>query len=234
MRRRNGAGALLVALLTACGATPLPDPPDLAAPDTGRMSASPNTGIVVATVSIHGDAGAAEPGSVLHIVRLDTTTVPSLAAVREDGSFDAEIEAQPGESLRLSLRSGESRSAPVDVVVPAAPGPLESRPGDPCVVLDPPLALHLGAVLPGEEISPPIVVANECGEPITVATRMRAASSALAIDAPLDAAIPVGGSTSIDVTFAPSAEGAFEEVAFVEVDPIGVSYPITLSGTSRR
>jgi hypothetical protein len=230
------AGVLLIVLYGACGATPVPDPPDLDPPELEDTTAESVVMLVGGTATtIEGAPGSAPPGATVHVVRLSGTETPALALAREDGGYSMTITAEMGEELRLSFRSGESRSAPVDGVVPTTgPGPLTPVRREPCVTVDPPLELGLDDAEIGGESIGTIVVTNGCDGPITIATRLRAPSIALTAGAPIEATIAAGGSTSFDVTLAPSAAGMFEEIVFADVTgAIAESYPITVFGVAR-
>lgn len=214
-------------VLVACGATPIPDPPDLDPPDRERMTASPMMGLVATTVTIDGDAGSAVPGTILQIVRLDTELAPALTLVAEDGSFHAELDAEVGEELRLSFRDGASRSPPTDLVVPAVMGRFDPARRVSCVAL--PSELDLGDVIAGDSVTLPIVLESTCPDETAIAVRMRVRSSALSISG--DTVLPAGGTAMIEATFAPASAGTYEEIAFAELG--GARHPITLFGSAQ-
>src|SRR5688500_13846137 len=158
--RSHWLGVVFAALLGACVATPLPDPPDLSPPNVGEMTATPMNNLVgPASVRIVGNAGAATPGTTLHVVRLGTEIAPLLAIVAEDGSFDTTFEGGVGEELRMSFRDGDARSEPVDVIVPEMDGVLVPARREPCVTIDPPLSLDLGEAI-AEELVGLITIQN--------------------------------------------------------------------------
>src|SRR5688500_18404312 len=103
MRAGTWIAVWYAAVLTACVATPLPDPPDLAPPDREGIAAMVVQNLVMDSVTtLEGEPGSGRPGAVLHVVRLATDEPPHLAIVQEDGSFSLVFPAATGVPLRLS------------------------------------------------------------------------------------------------------------------------------------
>jgi hypothetical protein len=224
-------GLVFVGLFAACGATPLPDPPDLDPPDRDAIEGEETTNVApppMPTATIYGDSGTTVPGTVIHAVVLDGDLPPRLAVADESGGFAFQVDGAAGNEVRLTYRRGDARSEPLDGIVPSmSRGPLEPATRDACVVL--PATLDLGEVTAGESVTLPILVENDCAAEIPIAVRMRARSAVLSIAAP-ETSIAAGESSMLEATFAPVLAGAFEEVAFLDVG--AARYPITLFGTA--
>ena len=139
--------ALLFAILgVGCGVDPLPDPPvtepSLVGGFDGGVCAQCD-----GQAKLSGGPGSVVAADVLWAVNLDLETPPVTVPVDADGSFAFFLDAVEENEIRLQARSGDLRSAPLDVVMPFEGGVQPaSRPLADCFVVQPELELADAAV----------------------------------------------------------------------------------------
>ncbi len=229
------AALALAALVTAgCALRPQPEPPADARLDTGKLFADPSeqAGLQEAPGLIHGTAGAVDPpGAVVRVYNLDRADDPVDAVVREDGSFDVELEIVQGEEVRLQVHHGSVRSTPVDLVIgdrgqtPA----LSVRPLSACLLLTPALEAELGDPDPAAALETTVSVTNRCDHAVSFEEpRLRRPAAGLDLPGLADwpATLGPGAQTTLRVRY--QGEGV-EEILFVEASaPVRDRRPVTL------
>lgn len=225
----------LVALGASCGFTPVPEPPALDPPDLEQVT------LVVDSIlpptpetpfDIAGDVGAAEPGTTIWIVNLDLPYPPWESVVGEDGSFLVSVLGEEGQELRIQLRQDDLRSDPLDVIIEnivnGARVSLADREG--CITAA--AELDLGDAPVSETTTGSIVVANHCADDLVIErVESRRAMPDLAATPTLPLTIAPGTSSQIDIRFAPSEEGTFEEILFIFItSPVTERRSVTVFG----
>jgi hypothetical protein len=224
MPTRSMLPALVTVWSFGCAGTPQTDPipnqPELKS-DLVRRVPGGTRGM---TVELEGQPGsAAPPGAVVHVVDLYGTGAPVETTVGDDGSFDVNVEVDPGGVVRLDVRDGGGRSEPVDLVVgadslaPALPALDCWSTSGPVVTLTP----EGGAV----------TITNDCDPTITVSRgALRVANASFTIGA-VPAEVPSGSAADLAVGYAPSASDSDEEILIVEISaPVQDRRAVTLVG----
>jgi hypothetical protein len=174
-------GALAAAwLCAACGVSPKPEPPiTVEKPptldDTLVSSQPPDEGDAGSgRLFVVGSALAVDPpAGVVRAFNLDDTAPMVETDVSDDGSFELELSAEPGDEIRLEVIGLRASSGPSDltIVEPGAPlEPVEQPLGD-CLILSPGGLMWLGVEEKGE-----LQVVDSCGRGIELAEpRLRSA-----------------------------------------------------------
>ncbi len=200
--------ALAIALLTACGVTPVPEPPNLSPPDASLITFETGTSVPGFT----GEAGALEPGADLWVANLDSMEPPVVITPEADGSFDAtgSVMAFPGQELRLQARMGDLRSDPVDISVGG--GEIVRITAD-CLFLEPDLE---AALVPGSTTS--VRIDNACGAEARIeAIRLRAPEPLITVETAAPLVIGDGTSATLEISLDASASALTEEVVILDI-----------------
>lgn len=213
-----------VLVVSACIGTPQPDPPDLdleGVPTGGRG----------ATVDVIGAPGVIRAGGAFAWgVNLDTLEAPITAAIALDGTFRLFELGEEGETARIEIRTGDVRTAPVDVVLALARlQPIEPPLAD-CLEVAP--VLELGTVASaGARLDGTVFVRSTCSDALALDVRVRVAGPFEVLSSPTSLA---AGEAEIAVRFtAPPTGDAWEEILFVEVtSPVRDRRAVTLSARS--
>ncbi|NUP12680.1 MAG: hypothetical protein HOW73_42110 [Polyangiaceae bacterium] len=217
----------IAALLAGCGVNPLPVPPELG----GEISGStclPCDG----TIRVAGEPGSAKNADAVWLVNLDRQSEPLLVPVANDGSFEALMDALPGDEIRLQARRDELRSVPLDLVatVDAVLEPA-ARPLADCFVVEPELELDDATV--GATSFATLTLSHDCDTSLTIdSIALRAPAPAFEIAAPVAPfVLAPGETTTVTIQLTPEAAGLVEEVLLIEVSsPEPDRRPVTLFG----
>jgi len=178
---------------------------------------------------VHGEPGAvSDPDAQGWLVNLDRAEPAVLFDINDDGSFSAGVEASAGEELRLQLRRGDVRSAPLDFVLVSDSATTivpSTRALGSCLIVEP--ATQLGLRAPGPTTRS-LLVSNDCAEPVQlapIALRLPDAPyTVLSVDGVL---LEPGGQHAVEVEL--PGEASPDEILFVEADsPARDRRPITL------
>jgi hypothetical protein len=214
------------AALSACFGpqvgTPVPEPPTL---DVTKIKLP--EGIMPATlgpVGVLGQAGAASPRAVIRLTNLDSGAASVATTADDEGAFQATIVLESGNELRVQAVVAELRSEPVDFTY--ALGKLVPSERHPCIAVSPGFELAFA-----ESGSRPLVIANSCADPVTIADprqRLGLADFQLTTALPVDVA--AGASGSLDVAFQRADVAEREDVLFLTLTLPGQArrYPLTL------
>lgn len=214
-------------LCVACGVSPRPEPPVTLPPpptlDESRLSYRvPGDGeapeahvVIVGSADAVNTADCAEaPGCVVRAFNLDDTSPPVDAAVADDGSFELELGAEEGNTVRLEGIGPTAASGPEDLTL-GRDGSLESldAPLGDCLELNPRGLMWLERQAEGK-----LEVANSCERAIEL-VEPRARSSRDRLELGQDQSWPltleVNGLISIRIE-ATDGEPGDEYVFFVE------------------
>jgi hypothetical protein len=214
-------GPLLVGTAVGCSISPKPEPPD-ATFDPTRVNLAPEE-VRGGTITVRGPAGTASPpGAVVRIYNLDSDAAPVDALVAADGSFQAVVQGNPGDELRVQLLSDAERLPPVDVTesgvtVPPAGSPdtgvvLATSPYGDCLVTDPAFELAL-------QDRGTVVVQNGCatsldiGEPV-----LRRATAGVTIDAGVTWPVTLAAGQSLSISIVVGSGSSFtEEILIIPI-----------------
>lgn len=225
----------MLALVTACGFTPVPEPPALDPPDLEEITLFVDS-ILPPTpdlpFDILGDVGAAEPGATVWIVNFDLPYPPYVGVVGEDGSFRVGVLGNSGHELRIQLRQDDLRSEPLDValgsIVDGARLSLVEREG--CITIAP--ELDLGNAPVGETTTGQIIVENRCAAELLI-DRIEPRGTLPDLDAipPPPITIAPSSASPIDIRFTPSEAGDLEEIFFIYISsPVAERRAVTVFG----
>lgn len=191
--RPSELAPLFVLALAACESVPPPDPPDLA-----QLELTPIASRLGDHVLVLGLPGSTEPRIGVVGLDLDAPLPRASGTVARDGSFLLEVPGSEGHVLRVFTEDQGQRSEPVDVI--AAFGAAAAAPSAlPC--LRAPAHVQLGA---------PLVIENECEEPVVI--------DAIALRAP--AALEVRASTPLTIEPDQSATIAMERTSTQPIDEV--------------
>lgn len=225
MLPRHILWVLLAASAIGCGGTPQTDPL-MAKPvlDGELVQSVPTYARSTTTVKLRGQPGsAAPPGGVVRVVDLDGTGAPVETIVDADGSFEVTLQAQSGGVLRLDVRSGAQRSAPVDVRVEAD-------------IVSPALPTLTcwttsGPVVEVTDDGGTVRIINDCSEPIHVSrAALRVDDASFTLGA-APAEVPSGSGAEVAVGYVPSGTGSDEEILLLDIDaPVQDRRAVTLVG----
>jgi hypothetical protein len=174
-----------LASTAACIVSPQPEPPSV---DVTRVTAELLVDDAVRFVGASGAVSAG--GATLSIASLESAAARTLAAVADDGRFEAVLAGRPGQTFRLQPVDGDRRGAAVDVVVPDRGGPVipAAPPEGECLTVEPAAALDFGGVPIGDVAATTVILANACegvGSVLVEAVylvRRREAEDACALD----------------------------------------------------
>jgi hypothetical protein len=219
MRR---AACLLLAWLAGCGVNPLPEPPI----ETPRIGGVSGTGCDQCDGQLH-ISGTAENAEVVWIANLDQSSPPVLAPVAADGTFEALVDGQTSDELRIQARREDDRSDPIDYRIDGpAPHPFAD-----CLQLD--LELELDDTAVGETRSAVLRIEHTCPTPLTIgAIGLRAPHPSYTIGTPaLPLDLAPGELLDVSIDFSPASAGLNEEVLLIQVaSPEADRRAITLYG----
>jgi hypothetical protein len=165
--------------VSACVGTPTPEPPDtLPRPDETKIFGAMIEIDIVSTpatnisIPITGKANAVEPNSELWIVNLDSTDPPRTTRAAGNGAFGTEISGEPGDRIRLVVRTDSRHSLPLDATViktGASTYGVGQLPATalPCLSVEP--ANELTSVVgQGRELTRQFTLTSSCREPVDV------------------------------------------------------------------
>jgi hypothetical protein len=202
--------------LAGCVVSPQPSPPvDSPELDGGLVSVGVSPESLLESVTIMGAPGSVDPAEgVVMVTNLDRDDAPSIAPVRDDGSFEIVVNGTVSEVLRLQVKTPSARSEPVDLLLDASIAGVASAPVDfACLTTDPALWLALD----GEGDARSIVLTNGCGEALTIAApRLRRGLAGLTFSPTAPFSLGAGESTTVTVRAATATEED-EDVMFFEI-----------------
>lgn len=205
---------LLLALGCTVGPQPVPpsfDPQVLVVADTPAEAVQD----AVTMRALVGAPGTVDPAEgVIVATPLDGAGPILVEPVRPDGSFELNVTAN---ELRLQARNGELRSEPIDVAIAGS----ELRvlaPRHECLSVTPALESDFGAVRVGEAGELTLEVRNDCDFEVGLGTRFRE-GGLFEITSSISETLPPGASLSLQLRAIPTAEGAFEDTLFVDINP---------------
>jgi len=206
-----------------CAVSPQPSPPNLQPQGIELGDGAPE--LSDSALVLVGQPGTVDPPEgVVVATALDGTDPPRVEPVRADGSFS--ITSRLDGELRLQVRSGSARSAPLDLVlggsgVTPAPRPLES-----CIRATAAgvaaLAHDFGDLRVGAATELLVTLTNRCDSELALSARLRTDSPAFRLMATLPETLPMGASITIPVRAEPAAPGVYEDTLLVDV-----SAPVT-------
>lgn len=219
----------LALVLGGCIATPQPDPPSLS-PDGLSAPASDRAG----DRSVVGEAGSvrAGPGASVAVAVLDGALPIAVGPVEDDGSFVIPgVRAGEGHELRLWVRDGDARSAPLDLIVNG----IDLVPAEralTCLTSMPEHTLELEAA-PGETATGSITLTSACAEEVSIeVVALRAPNAAFTVEPAPPSASP---SAELVVRFTATAGADVEEVLLITVAGAERDRrPITIRGVARE
>lgn len=201
--------------LGACLVSPQPTPPeeptllaDLVTPGGPQDQSS--------FVRFLGEPGAVHPpvGEV-RVTNLETTDLPGVGVVAEDGSFDLLVPGAQGDEFRVEVVApGGQRSQPLDVVKGASdtsfePGP---RPLADCLRVEPAFSL----AFEGAGETRDLLVRNDCPDELSfLAPRLRRAAASFAFE-PTTPFVLAPGAVETIAVFAGVQGAERDDVFFVE------------------
>ncbi|MEM9067932.1 MAG: hypothetical protein AAGE52_05475 [Myxococcota bacterium] len=218
----------LFLFLLGCTVSPQPTPPNL---DPQGISVPPNGPEVDSALIFQGGRGAVDPpeGAIV-IVNLDLPDPPAAEPVRPDGSFDVPVTGFGNEEFRLQVRSGATRSEPIDVVtadVDLIPAP---RPFADCFVArtgeESDREIDFGAIR--RPTTHEVEIENLCDETLELDVRLRVDNGTFRIvEAP--SSIGTGETERVLVEAVTPIERLEEDTLLIEVSaPMPDRRPITL------
>jgi hypothetical protein len=246
----------LAATDAGCLGTPTPDPPDgdpqdagppstpdddlLPAPDASRISTSapeitveggpvPQT---VPPVTLLGAAGTVQAGLDVWVVNLDDSDVsPSTVSAARDGSFSVDIQAAPGDRVRLVARSRTRHSRPLDYITVQGQGRVSLSPLSPvasaCLRITPAEELVLAA-----SSQAAFALENTCDvEVLVTAAALRVAEEGFVLTAA--PRIPARATASLGVRFDGSAPEEVGDVILLDVSEQGTERRLLLGVWAR-
>lgn len=235
--RRPSRLAPLLALLGAlgvasCGVSPQPEPPATPVIDVARVTIASGTGEVTLT----GAVGAVTPGAgELSSIDLDAAGPIVRVAVAADGSFVATLPGHPSDWFRLQATRLGVRGVPVDVTTQ-----ISIIPPDRLVEIPPPLddcfsvspARELADLVPATTAT--VTLVNRCAADVTVGSlQLRAGAPSFGVTAAAPLVVPIGGTRTFGVTYAPAASGPTEGLLVLGLTaPVVGRRPLSLSGRS--
>jgi hypothetical protein len=223
------AGALFTGALVAggCLVNPSPEPPSFEPMDVRVGVCMPGASCAAGVIVIEGAPGAAARGSSIWIVNLASNRPPELFPVARDGSFSGEIAGSLLDRYRIQARTGDLRSAPMDMEIIEG-GLIGPAGGDAyCATIAPTLELELPDTAVGEAGVGTLSIHNTCGSAVTVSAALRVPNAAFEMSI-MPASIDPGSDGVVQVLFRPSATGLTEEILFADFGAAGSA--ITLLG----
>jgi hypothetical protein len=209
------------------GATPMPEPPALAAVDVTKLEPPQ---VSVATqwplpVPFVAQPGTATPGSSVSVTNLDTVAAPVTTTAAADGSFNIVVVVSPGNEVRFQASLDKRRSAPRDVRF--SPNALTKVERPICIGVNPDYALNFAA----DERTKRVDFTSNCATPATLQNpRFRAPAPVFELQSSLPSTLTPAGLATLDVNVSALVSGPVEDVLFVDL-VLGseiVRYPITL------
>lgn len=207
----------VVALLGAgCSISPQPEPPPDPDVDIGLLSIELDGAVQV----LVGAPSAVSPGgSLLQTFDLRLLSVDDEVVVAEDGSFRLPLSGDPEDPYRIHVRDGERFADPVEIVTPAATGPVTLRTqylGD-CFFLQPARTLVLADQPIDTTATAPIVLDNQCAEPVTVSLfNPRDGGQQITTEkATIPLTVDPGTTASVEVRFSPLEAGLHEDIVYL-------------------
>lgn len=216
--------ALLPIVVTACGISPKPEPPDsVPVVNLGQVTAQePSDGDPTA---IEGAPGAADPpGALIRATNLDSQDNPVDAVVADDGSFAIDMMLMAGDEIRLQVIDDTQRSEPADFVVgPGQSPPLPApRPLADCFTLSPSTVARLDRF-------DAVVAFNGCDEALTVEVATRRSAPGLSFGGGMTWPMNLAPGASVSIPILAPDDAVFEEVVFVRATaPETDRRPVTL------
>lgn len=223
---------VLCVLASACSsnwtATPLPEPP---AVDGERIHLPELSPASSGRITIVGDPRSVSPGATVRVTNLETTDEPFVAAVESDGSFAIDVEAEPGDELRLDAVNREGRSEEsFDYLVA---DPLLPSPRHDCLALVP----NFVVAFAGSSDSRDLLIQNFCDSAAIIDdARARRQLPEFTLSTELPLTVEPGGRARIELNFAATSDEEREDILFLDVDVGGeaIRYPIGLYAPPRR
>lgn len=214
MFRLLGALLFFSCGLTACVATPIPDPPSLDPPDLDRIY---EAGTSAGEIDIDGMAGAVDPGAVVVAVNLDAMDPPVRVEADIDGGFSMIVPGFPTHLVRMHAELDDARSPPVDFVATGGGTPV---PFDPpladCLTI--PVELAFGRVAIGATDTVSIPIANDCAADVEIdAIALRVPTAGLNVVTAAPLTVAASTEAVIEVEVAPASAGPLEEVLLLSI-----------------
>ncbi|WP_437592830.1 hypothetical protein [Sorangium sp. So ce1000] len=216
-RRGAGVAALLGALLGGCVVSPQPSPP-VHEPflDAGLVGVSGDPMTLRNQVAIEGKPGAIQPAEgVVVVTNLDSADAPVVAEIKANGSFLATVDASTEQVLRIQVKQGDRRSAPVDLQLAGEPidATRTMLAHLPCLEIEP----DAWVSLEGETATTDVVVRNTCADDVSIgAPRLRRGAGPFGVSPAAAFVVPAGESAVVTVR-ADGAGDEREDVLFLEV-----------------
>ncbi len=197
------AFALLV--LPGCIGTPAPDPPDLREVEVSIPPAAPGS----IGFDVLGGPGAVAPGATVWAAGFFADDPPATVVADSAGAFQLTVIGHSGRpALRLEVRQGDARSAPVDLLGATGRNPAARLPRTACVGLEETFELRgAGSVV--------AVLANDCAEPVTVLTAAPRRAGLSVAGGVFPQEVAAGTSLTLELTYDGAA--AFDDLVIVDL-----------------
>lgn len=200
-----------------CVGTAVPQPPNQDPIDPSGLEARPEL-VEANVVEYQGAPGSVPDNAQVWLVNLEGIEPQSVSIAGDDGSFLVSTPAMDGDVVRLSYRTEEGHSAPLDLTSPGIV-PV-SRPA--CLELS--LDLTVGA-----SRSAVLAIESRCGDDVVLtAFTFRRGTTALSVDAPSTVTLPPDARFELPVSAAGSDPLEDHLFVFATIDGSTVRYPVSV------
>ncbi len=170
----------------------------------------------MAQPTVNGAVGAVDPaeGAVV-LTNLDRDVPPVAEPVRADGSFTVTVGGAFSDELRVQVRTGDSRSEPLDIVSVDGSFYMEAeRPLAGCFTADPASELDFGVVRGSERRV--VELRNDCPDRVEFEARFRMGSTAFTLEG-MPSGLDSGERAEVTVVANAPTGAIDEETLLIEV-----------------